>query len=335
MASNLYGNKMGTADLRYDLMAVVDERKIPAGAQIFEAADKIAPPVSVERRDGHLPNLKAGDGDRLISGIRGADGSYPRFSWEMSDVSYFTEFRGWEMTIDNVEDYDANSIINLEQYHAEQLSDTRKVGKEYRVATAANAYASYAATNKQTITLAANNVVTGENLLVLGDTVAAALYPLIGVEKEMLSLIVGVEALRTIVRDLGDFKDNTVYTNPIMYAADLMTKANLLRDYLGVKEIIPVSGRYNQAHFKKDPNFGRLWSQTQLIYAVLSPGGSWDASFMRQPNYNKPLGGRDFVLETYDEPATDTSVTRLKESSGEYVNYKYAYCVEGIFAAGV
>jgi len=329
-------NIMVNADLRFDLMEVVDERKIPKAAQIYEAADKIAPPVKVNRKDGHLPVLKAGDGDRLISGDRGEDGSFPRFGWEASDQSFYTRPFGWEMPIDDLEDYEANEIINVEQYHAEQLSDTRAVRKEFKVSNLVNNKTLYPAANQTTITLTADNMLQGTNLLDMGDTAAEALFGKTKIEKEQLSMIIGIQALRNIVQTLGDFKDNSIYTaqNIVQYRT-ISAKIELLRDYLGVKEIIPVSGAYNTAHFKQTASFARLWSQTQITYAILSPGGMWDASFMRQPQFTKPLGGREFIIETYDEKATMQSITRLVGYDGQYMNANYGYIVDDIFAIGV
>ena len=326
-------NRLNNLDLRYDLLEVIDENKVVEQTNVFSAADKVAPPVVVDVADGHIPVKKAGNGDRIINGDRAENGSFPRFDWVMGTDSFYTSIGGWEIPIDDISDYEVRRFIQLEQENAQILYNTRAVGKENRVSTAVNTYASYASANKQTITLAADNMITGKNLLNMGVTAAGALYTKYGCEVEQLSLILGTVAIRNILTNLSDLLDSMQYTSPLQ-TLSMDIRLKILRDYLGVKEIIPVSGRYNASHTKKDASFGRLWSQTQAVYALLSPGGKWDKSFMRQPSFTKPLGGREFVFDTYDEPNTKKSITRLIESKGLKTDYTMGYCVEGIFATG-
>jgi hypothetical protein len=326
-------NRLYTADLRYDLMEVIDINKVVEAAGIQMSADIIAPPVEVENSDGHIPVKKAGTGEQIINGDRGQDGSYPRFNWVMGTDSYYTSFGGWEIPIDNIKDYDVRRFVNLEEENAQILFNTRAVGKEYRLATQANLLSNYADANKTTITLASANAITGKNLLNMGITAATALSAKYKTEVGNLTAIIGTDAITNILHNLADLKTSQQYTAP-METMPMDARLAILKAYLGVKNIIPVSGWYNSAHVKEEAVFGKLWSQTQIIYALISPGGRWDKSYARQPLYTKPLGGREYVIETYDEPQNDQSITRLKESKGLKMDFTMGYVFEGIFATG-
>lgn len=323
-------NRMLNADLRYDLMEIIDENEIAQSSKVTLAADKIAPPVEVNEESGHIPVLSGGAGSRLVDGDRAENGSFPRFKWVIGNTTYKTSIGGWEAPIDNISDYTASRFINLEEENAKMLYGTRLVGKEFRVSAPVNASASYGS-NKTAITLAANNFITGTNMLEMGITASDALFAKHGCDLEQLSLILGTSAIRTILYKLADLKDTMKYTSPLQVQT-LDVQLKVLSDYLGVKEVIPVTGRYNTSNVGKAPAYAKLWDQTQAVYALLSPGGKWDKSFARQPSFKKPIEGQDYILETYDEKVTRQSITRLVESRGIKIDYTCGYNVTGIFS---
>jgi len=324
-------NRMLNADLRYDLMQVIDENEIAQSSKVVAAADKIAPPIEVDEESGHIPVLSGGAGARLVDGDRAEDGSFPRFKWVIGDETYKTSIGGWEAPIDNISDYTASRFINLEEENAKMLFGTRRVGKEFRVSAPVNAHTSYPVSNRTAITAAVDNFITGTNMLEMGITAGDALFSRHGCDLEQISLIIGTSAIRKILNELADLKDTMKYTSPLQVET-LDVRLKVLSDYLGVKEIIPTTGRYNTANAGKTPTYAKLWDQNQAVYALLSSGGKWDKSFARQPSFKKPLGGQDYILETYDESVTRQSITRLVESRGIHIDYTCGYNVSGIFS---
>lgn len=326
---------IGASNIRYDLMEVINPDLIKSD-MFTAAADLIAPVVIVPRRTGNIPKLVAGQGEKDVEGRRNIRGSYPRITWGMTDTSYTTEARGWEIPIDEIEDYDTREFVNLEEYNSTLLVEMMYIGKEKRVIDDAQLATNYTeGTNMKTITLAAQNWLTGTKMFDdITTVVAPYFYGVAGIELEQISLGLGIQFIRKIANKLADLNDSVAYTTPV----EKMTfneKASLVRQYLGVREIIPLSGRVNSTHIKSlSVAFTRLWTQTNAIAFYRSSGGGWDESYARQPMYTRPIGGNEYIIDTYDEPTNGISVQRLIHIPGNKFNFTLGYLVRGLEATG-
>jgi hypothetical protein len=321
------------ADIRYDLKEVIDGREVPS-TKFMRTADKIAPPVSATQNSGNIPELISGDGDRDIDGERAANGSYTLLVWRMGNDTFRTKVRGWETAIDNVNDVEIKELIDLEAVNAGILYDTMFLGKEKRVADAVSLYDSYGSSNKATNDLTADNWLQGTKMWDYVDgTIAPRLFTTHKVEKWDISAMIPATFIPKVIR-IDDVRGVMKYqTDPNKMSID--EQALILKGYLGIKEVIPVSGGYNSTYFHATaPNFSRLWNQSNAIFGILSSGGPWDKSFARQPVFTKPTLGQQYIFESYDLPTNDQVITRIKHVIGEKIDYTMGYMFKGIDAIG-
>jgi len=321
-------------DVRYDLKDVVDE-SIIGSTRYIQAADRIAPPVNATQSSGKMPVLIAGDGDRDIDGERASDGSYALLTWKMGDTVFYTTVYGWEIAIDNINDVEIRELIDLEAINARILYDTMILCKEKRVADAVSLYASYGSSNKATNALTAANWFQGTKMWdYVNATIAPRLHATLKVEKWDISAMFPVTFIPKVMR-IADVRDYIKYEGNDPNKLTIEKQASELASYLGIKEVIPVSGSYNTTYFNATaPTFSRLWNQSNAIFGILSSGGPWDKSLARQPIYTKPIHGQKYLFESYPLIANDQHRTRLKHIIGEKMDYTCGYMYKGIDAIG-
>lgn len=321
------------ADLRYDLYSYVDGREVPSD-MFLDVADEIASPIEVDQNSGHIPEIFAGDGERYVSGDRNEDGSYQLLTWKIGDLTFKTSARGWELATDNVSGLRLARLIDVEEKNTVMLYETYKLGKNYRVSVAAQKYSSYGINNKKTISLAINNYYTGSNCRDdLDDVIAPRFFATKGLEKEDLVGIFPITFIRKFIY-IDDVREQMKFTSPID-KLKFKQRLELLADYLGIKKIIPVSGRFNTANFKSlAPAFSRLWDQNYIVYADISNGGVWDKKFMRQPFDTIATQGNEYMYESYDLIQNDQTRLRLKHVSGEVINYDSGFIVKDFNSVG-
>ena len=334
MGNILSGNLGFGLTPRRDLELVLDHRKIPE-AKFMNTAEVIAPPIAVTERMANMPSFYAGQGDRYITGERTEEGGYPLLTTKLSEAYYNTKGRGWEMKQDIVEDTENDELLDLQKEHTKQLGDTSSLYKEYRAAKAVELTSAFATTNKKNITAEANNWFTDDNMRndIKSQLDLSTLYTVFGLELEFLTLIVPVTFLREIIK-ISLLVDSVGLTSESINLSSLEKKAQYLTNFIGCKNVLPVSGKINTANFETadgKPKFERLWSSSIATLTYLSEGGaSWGPGLARQPWSKKHLKGKRDYMESYAIPQYDQTRIRMKNFDGLYIDYAYAIQYKGI-----
>ena len=322
-------NRWGTADIRWDLMEIINERR----PDIFEPmADRILPPVNVTTTSGNILLKHSGDGKRLMNIKRGERGSYKRGRNILSDTSFKTEVFGYEEPIDNMEDIEANEVLNLETTNTEIVQETLLVHKEKRVSDLLFSTATFSGPKD---VKTATAVWSGASALIRKNDIwpaATLLKEKRGIKRQSLSLIMTIDNIDKILLT-DDVRESVKYSG--VNSLDEITRQaqlSFLATFFQIKEVIQVDSQYNSNGFDIKAEFTEIWSNSFALLAALSTSNRnrWGAGLGRQPFFGKATRGKEMIVESYDETDTDQFIIRAKHRSGETAFSDYGVLIESI-----
>jgi len=324
------------ATLRRDLMELMTEMEV---SELGLVADKIAPPLSVATKADSYPVLPREAVMKVPDTHRAPDGSFSRGQWSWGSKSYFCEFFGHEEDLDTVHAKENKIWINEEEITAKLAVSGIKLGRESRVATAVYNPITFTGTNNL-LSLSkewddASNATPYEDIVV--KVWQGKLRPKCGLPLSMFSLIMSDDLLRYAVRT-NQIKNSLLYTNPVEHMTVDQQK-EMLRNFLGVKEIVLVASMYDMAGVTQDASIAKFWSNEYMMLAKLSSGVNSfkERCFARQPVYSE--FPEDVAIESYPEPQRKRIVYQAYEYRGITINTDYAVlidnCKETVGATGV
>lgn len=321
--AGLNSNRFGKAELRFDLMELINERD---PSSFDPMADKILPPVIVRQTSGNIPVKDNGDGSRLMNIKRGEKGAYARGRNIFTSATYLTTVFGYEEPIDNMEDIEADELMDLEELNTEIVDETLEVHKEKRVADLLFNTGTFSGSNDSQTATAVWTLSTAK---IRQDDIWPAANKLkkkSRVKRKQLSFIATIDTIDNIM--LTDDVREAVKFSGVRSVDEISRVAQL--DYLAqfwqIKEVIQVDNQFNTKGFDIDAEFTDLWNDSFALLAFLSPatsGSNWGAGLGRQPFFAKATQGQTKVIESYDETTTDQFIIRAKHRMGENAFSKY------------
>lgn len=317
------GQAKSGLNIRRDLMDMVEEISFP---ELSLAADKIFPAIDVIDVSANYPVLPRGVIMKVPDTSRAPGGTYSRGQWEYGDGTYSCKEFGFEEPIDLVRAIEQRKFINEEEMATELAVNGLLLGREARVASAVLDTGVFAGAKDHV------------NISVPWDTAATATpwanidtaYKLcrsknIVFPKSAYSLAMSEDNIERVIRT-AEVTNSVMYTTPIATMAKA-AQMEFLRNYFGVKEIIPVMAMYDASGYgseaTKAETPARFWSNDLGLLFIRSSGRNnfKERCFGRQINY-KPYSN-NYTVDDYDVKERKQKIIRACEYRGMIINLDY------------
>ena len=317
-------NKSRGVEIRNDLKELLVE--VPFDLANLKA-NIILPEIGVTETAGTMKVLPAKVAHKLGDTVRADSGAYDRTTFNLAEDDFRTRLYGCEEAIDNIAELETSSIFSQEEVAGMMARNRLLLGREKRVADTVF--------NTTTFTGAGY---TGAASKVWSDVTADFRDDIWEAHKKIrsrlmlglgsMSLILTSDRIRDMIETLAA-KDAIKY-NVAMLLNNEASQLSALATYIGVKQIVAVDPMADKAGLDLKGDFDFLYPNNQAMLAVLSGGAnSWRIGGLgRQPVFTKLAS--DYLMESYDEEATDTRVVRAKEYRGQKVFKDYGFLLTGI-----
>jgi hypothetical protein len=251
---------------------------------------------------------------------RAPGSAFSRSTWAWDQGNFVCSENAHEVPIDRKEASSYAAVVNYEEEAA--------IGADYIVRLGREMRASAALMDPNVFT--PHNVGTAwsdlDNAKALADLDAAcnALEDQLGVARTQLSLILpraGWQWLRQQGNVLNVLKN---WSSGIQGPESV--KAETLRSYLDVKQIIVAAGSYDSADEGQAQNLAQIWPERYGMLALLAPG-------QQAPRQTLCVGRTirwtdmmpdDVTIETYTEDGIDSQVIRARQFTDEMVQASFA-----------
>lgn len=326
---------------RPDLMKIVEEISFD---ELNLANEKILPTLAVAEDMDAYPVMPRGNHMRIPDTKRAPDGSYNRGKWDWGSASYTTVDYGFEQEIDVIRAMQIAKYMDEEEVASQLCVEGLKLARESRVATAVYNPTTFAGVSLGTAAPTGFDTATtctGALTVPLSTPATASLLNAVEqaffilrakapLEQKAYSLVMSDDLVRLALR-LAEVVNSTMYVSPVALMP-IDQKRGFLADFLGVKEIVPISALYDTSMLGAEASkIGKFWSNDYILMAKLSTGSS--AGFRerclgRQLRWSG-FPGNDYFLETYDEPTRKKHVVRALEYRGIWLNTDYGFLITG------
>jgi len=325
---SLVTKRLNPANLRYDLMDYIDEVQPVLFTSI---ADRVAPSITVKSTSGAIPKLDAAKGKQYGGDIlRAHSGAYARGNWEAGSENYVTRVRGYEQSIDLMEDNEADEIFNLQKLNTRIVKEELLLYRDKRIADLLFSETTFSGSNDQQAATAAWDIIGSKTIPDINNA-GAKMKKKKGLRKKQCSVIVTTNTIDDL-RSNTDIKESIKYTGGAV--VERMTDNEFLiylAQYWGVKEIIEADSIYSIDGLEEDAVFTDIWSDSYCLLCYIAKGNSWHTpGVARQPMYTKVTAGKDMVIEDYTEVGTDQYIVRAKERRGQKAFSAYGVLMTGI-----
>lgn len=321
------GQKATGVTLRPDLKDMMDELKFE---ELNLQAEKIAPSVPVKTKTGDYPVMPRETKAKIPDTRRAKGGGYARGEWEWDQDTYSTREYGYEEFVDNVSALENADYLDEEKISSELAYEKLILAREARVAESI-IDETYWAGSTNLEEMGADDSWWAPATAKIYDPIDSAAQKIRAksfLGKKMMTLIITDDALEKAFRckELMDDSKYTVY----LQTMPTETKRVWLREYLGIKDVIVVSGLYDTAGLGQDAIAGRFWSNGFGFLGILSDG----AKTLKNRNAIRQLVwtryAQDYVMETYPEPGKNAMIVRAREYRGIKRNKDYGVLIKGI-----
>jgi len=323
-------SKRRGADIRIDLTDLINEN---LGFESAFVADKILPPVKVDQISGNIPILEAGimDKNGILSTDRAENGTYNRGRLTLSDDSYTTITRGFEMTEDLVYDVPVYDLLDLGKENVKTAKQAVLLAKESRVAATVFNTTTFAAADDNQAA-GAHWTIAGTNTLTAVEAAGDKLYKKTKVSLDQATLFINKAIANALFKNT-DLRSQIQYTEA-MVRLPYEAKVQLLTQYYGVKEVVVLDVGANLTGFNLATQFANIYKSQlgMLAYVSTNSPNNWGFGLGRQPEYRKATQGKQYLVEEYDTEESDTHVKRVKHNSGEKIFKKYGVLLTGLSA---
>ena len=142
-----------------------------------------------------------------------------------------------------------------------------------------------------------------------------------GLAKDQYSAVMSDDLVDYILRT-EEVMGSVVYVEPVVRMSK-ERKRQFLADYLGLKEIVPVSSIFDTSGLSQNANISKFWSNEYCLLAKLSDGRKTfrERCIGRQVVWTKY--SPDYIIEDYPEPQKNSRVIRAREYRGIVINTDY------------
>lgn len=322
--------KLGT--LRPDLKILVEELQFEELGLVNE---RIMPVLTVQKESGTYPVLPREAIAKVPDISRSPDGSFKRGEWEWTAASYTTEMTGYEEPLDVVSALVDSEYLDEEEVTARRVRQGLLLGNESKVAGklfnlttfAGNAIANpdstyFSGSSSSDCHLEIKNEFddfTSATPFAVIDLAYKQLRKKNLLAKKQFSLVASDDVVSNMLR-CDEVADAVKYVEPLA-TMSAERKRSYLAEYLGIKEIVPVSAWYDTTGLGKDADFGAFWSDEFILLAKLSQG---QASFKegclgRQLSWSK----WPFQVDTYYKDENMSRIYRATQYRGMILNTDY------------
>jgi len=318
------GQAASGVTLRQDLTTLVEEIQFE---QLNLTADLIATPVPVPAVTGYWPVLPREVRMKVPETRRHADGSFNRDEWDWNSDSYLTYEYGFEEPVDMTSQEVNAQFIDQEKIAAQLVWQKLLLGRESRVAAALNNTTTF--TGSSSTGSITNEWDDATNATPWNDIDAAfiILRGKCGIAKKSLTLI--------CTDDVLDYAMHaSAVTSNVKYTQNIETlpaeaKRKWFAEYLGIKEVIPTSAIYDTTALGSSLTAGKFWSNEYAMLCVLDRSPSlMQLGVIKQPVFSQYA--KNYVIESYEEPAQRKLIIRAREYRGIKVNTDYGYLLSNM-----
>lgn len=265
----------------------------------------ILPVRTVSTKNGDYPVFSDDQFDLNDSAVRTAGSSFSRRDFDYTKQSFATVQYALEGVLPDEDESKANDdgISDAAGAIAQKLQRDIMVGHELRVAAAINASSTFNETAASAVMSAADsakpiidiqNAVERLNANGMFDNLALI------IENSLFNELLNTDDVRNIFNGNGQYTDRQV-----------------LRDALGVSQIIICPTRYNSAKKGQSASRSKIWSDTSYYVAQVAGGDFSNGGIGRTLAY-QPDGGV-FTAETYRDEPIKSDVLRVFMSTDEVI----------------
>lgn len=333
------GQPQAGVTLRNDLRELVEEISFD---ELNLQAEKILPSLGVVERAASYPVLPREAKMKIPDTSRSPNGTYSRGQWEWGTSSYTTEEYGHEEAVDLTQALENKNYLDEEEVSAQLAKEGLLLARESRVATALfneTAFAGTAITNpsESIFTAATDCLLTVKNEM--DDAANAEPYAVFdlawkvlrgknGLAKDQYSAVMSDDLVDFILRT-DEVMGSVVYVEPVVRMSK-ERKRQFLADYLGLKEIVPVSSIFDTSGLSQNANISKFWSNEYCLLAKLSDGRKTfrERCIGRQVVWTKY--SPDYIIEDYPEPQKNSRVIRAREYRGIVINTDYGVLLKNM-----
>jgi len=318
------GQAASNVTLRTDLMGMTEELSFDALGLV---ADQIAVPAYEQEKAGAFPVLPREAVGKVPNTARKSDGSFARGEWEWSQDSYVSREYGFEEPVDLTQALENSKWFDEEVQASKLAVQGMKLGRESRVASALmNTTTFTGATNLKTLSNEWDKAAATPWADI--DAVSVILRKKCGMGKKFQSLLLASDNIDTIIR-CTEVIDHAKYVS-ILPTLPMEQKIQWLASYLGVKEIISVQAIYDGANLGVDFDYSHFWSNEfgMLCIRDNSTNSLKARTVAIQPVFSRYA--KDYIIESYDEPANKRRVIRAAEHRSVKIRTDYGVLIENM-----
>lgn len=326
------GQPQAGVTLRNDLRELVEEISFD---ELNLQAEKILPSMGVGERAASYPVLPREAKMKIPDTSRSPNGTYSRGQWEWGTSSYTTEEYGHEEAVDLTQALENKNYLDEEEVSAQLAKEGLLLARESRVATALfneTAFAGTAITNPSgdifteatncllTVKYEMDKAANAEPYAVF-DLAWKVLRGKNGMAKDQYSAVMSDDLVDFILRT-DEVMKSIIYVEPVVRMSK-ERKRQFLADYLGIKEIVPISSIFDTSGLSQNANIAKFWSNEYCLLAKLSDGRKTfrERCIGRQVVWTKY--SPNYILEDYPEPQKNSRVIRAREYRGIVINTDY------------
>lgn len=335
------GQPQAGVTLRNDLRELVEEISFD---ELNLQAEKILPSMGVGERAASYPVLPREAKMKIPDTSRSPNGTYSRGQWEWGTSSYTTEEYGHEEAVDLTQALENKNYLDEEEVSAQLAKEGLLLARESRVATALfneTAFEGTAIPNPSgdIFTAATNCLLTvKEEMDDATDAEPYAVFDLAwkvlrgknGMAKDQYSAIMSDDLVDFILRT-DEVMNSVAYVEPVVRMSK-ERKRQFLADYLGIKEIVPISSIFDTSGLSQSANIAKFWSNEYCLLAKLSDGRKTfrERCIGRQVVWTKY--SPNYIIEDYPEPQKNSRVIRAREYRGIVINTDYGVLLKNMKA---
>lgn len=276
----------------------------------FESEMKIAAFPIISKENWRKP--------RKTSRTPGA--AFPRSTWDWDQGTFNCLENAHEVPVDRKEAATYAAVLNYEEEAAIGADFIVRLAREMRVADAVMDPNVFTPTNVGT----AWSDLANADALGDVDTACNKLEDQLGVPRTQLSLILpraGWQNLRKQTKVLNVLRN---WSSGIQGPESI--KAETIRSYLDVKQIVVAAGSYDSADEGQTQSLSQIWSDQYAMVALLAPGKQAPRQTLclgRTIRWTNELPD-DVTIEVYTEDGIDSEIVRARQFTDELIQASFA-----------
>jgi len=281
--------------------------------------DELLPPIKVSKKSAYYPVLPREARMKIPDIRRAEDGSFPEGRWEWSTDMYSCDYKGHVQSLDVVHARENEEWIDEEEVTSSLAIEGLKLGREAEIATALfneTTWATDLVTIEHEMDDATNAVV-----FKVFDDAWKTIRGKCGLAKNLFSVILSDDLL-SYMCFTDEVRNSVQYTAPIA-TMTIDQRKELLRNYLGFKEIKVTAAMFDNAKQDLATTVAKFWSNEYMMIAKLSNGGSSlkERCVGRQPYWTR--FGFPYEIHSWYEDKTDHMYYRATDYRGKIIHTDY------------